>query len=30
VFGFEPPPPDADQALGGAGSAAAISAGANT
>jgi uncharacterized protein len=30
VFGFEPLPPDADQALGGAGSAAAISAGANT
>ena len=30
VFGFEPPPADADQALGRAGSAAAISAGANT
>jgi uncharacterized protein len=30
VFGFEPPPANADQALGSAGSAAAISAGANT
>jgi len=30
VFGFEPPPADTDQAMGNAGSAAAISAGANT